>query len=171
MDLAVAPGAELSIAGRGGTRARSLVEGEQNVGPRALEVEERVTRVASRDKARLQMDDVSQATWTARLLPSVCAEVACACLPEQHIAIDHETGLPIRTIHDLVPNEDPQGGLPAARLDRPDAAWLAVACELPLLTGGPTGARQRQHTRGADAGAVMELIPQTGGGRQDRAVP
>jgi molybdopterin-guanine dinucleotide biosynthesis protein A len=74
----------------------------------------------------------------ARLLAPWCERVFVSCRPEQ--LADLEPGL--EAITDPAPGLGPIAGVLAAFTARPDAAWLVVACDLPLL----------------DARAIAELV-------------
>jgi molybdenum cofactor guanylyltransferase len=89
-----------------------------------------------RDKALLQVHDLPQVVWTARLLAPFCVDVACSCRPDQDIGAGPRRVPPggPRRIHDVVSGQGPMAGLAAAHADRPRAAWLVVACDLPRLT-------------------------------------
>lgn len=95
------------------------------------------SRRMGHDKALLRYHDLPQAAWTARLLAPFCVDVAYSCRPEQDLGDGLGAEAPVgqpRRIHDLVPDLGPMAGLVAAHADLPGAAWLAVACDLPLLT-------------------------------------
>jgi len=95
-----------------------------------------LSRRMGRDKALLQFHELPQAVWTARLLAAFCVDVACSCRPDQDIGAGPRRVPPggPRRIHDLLPDQGPMAGLAAAHADRPQAAWLVVACDLPRLT-------------------------------------
>lgn len=90
------------------------------------------SRRMGRDKALLDYHGEPQSVWTAKLLESVCENVSISCRANQ----DPGTGNRWPRIHDREENQGPIGGFLSAHATHPDASWLAVACDLPLLTFG-----------------------------------
>lgn len=88
------------------------------------------SRRMGRDKALLDYHGEPQSVWTAKLLESVCENVLISCRANQ----DPGTGNRWPRIHDREEDQGPIGGFLSAHAAHPDAAWLAVACDLPLLT-------------------------------------
>ena len=134
-------------------------QGEPRVGPAGLEVEPDVppllglvmaggrSRRMGRDKALLDFHGMSQVRWTARLLRTLCPEVHISCRPGQDLGGAEEEGF--TRIHDELEGQGPMAGFLAAQAVRPDAAWLAVACDLPRLD--ETTLRYLVDARDADA--------------------
>lgn len=90
------------------------------------------SRRMGRDKALMSYHGTPQYVWTARLLEACCSEVMISCREGQLVpaeSSDHYVRL-----HDRVEGQGPITGILAAMEARPDAAILAVACDLPRLT-------------------------------------
>lgn len=88
------------------------------------------SRRMGQDKALLDYHGEHQSVWTAKLLESVCDKVFISCRSDQ----DPGTGDRWPRIHDREKDQGPIGGFLSAHMAHPDAAWLTVACDLPLLT-------------------------------------
>ncbi|RDC61496.1 NTP transferase domain-containing protein [Adhaeribacter pallidiroseus] len=87
------------------------------------------TRMQS-DKGLLQYYDQDQRTHVHQLLSAVCVEAFVSCNATQ--AADLEGKLPY--LEDRFLNFGPKGGILTALQHNPNAAWLAVACDLPFLS-------------------------------------
>ncbi|WP_233219251.1 NTP transferase domain-containing protein [Adhaeribacter arboris] len=87
------------------------------------------TRMQS-DKGLLRYHEQDQRTHVYHMLRSFCAEVFISCNAAQ--AVDLEGRLPY--LEDRFLNLGPQGGILTALQYNPNAAWLAVACDLPFLS-------------------------------------
>jgi molybdopterin-guanine dinucleotide biosynthesis protein A len=88
------------------------------------------SRRMGRDKALLDYHGIPQARWTAELLGSVCDKVWISCREGQETG----TGDQWDQIYDQRKDQGPVEGFLSAHAERPDAAWLVVACDLPNLT-------------------------------------
>ena len=88
-----------------------------------------------RDKASLVVGDrgLSQAAYTLALLQRFCAQTYLSLRNEQDIPRGAE-GVPV--LRDESAAEGPMAGLLAAFRQAPDAAWLALACDLPFVHAG-----------------------------------
>jgi len=82
------------------------------------------------DKALLNYHADNQLLHTAKLLQSQCQEVFVSCREDQAVHYRH-FGIPLVT--DAYLGIGPFGGLLSAQQQRPDAAWVVVACDLPFL--------------------------------------
>jgi len=82
------------------------------------------------DKGSLQYYGLDQRTHVYHLLQAVCQEVYVSCNAAQAAALDGK--LPY--LEDQFLNLGPKGGILTALQHNPNAALLAVACDLPLLT-------------------------------------
>ncbi len=85
----------------------------------------RSTRMG-RDKATLQYGDKPQSVIAYEMLSGCCAKVFLSCRQGQTLELP--------TIHDVVENIGPMGGILSAFHAHPDKAWLVLACDLPFLT-------------------------------------
>jgi molybdopterin-guanine dinucleotide biosynthesis protein A len=89
------------------------------------------SRRMGRDKALLDYHGPSQVQWTAELLSEVCDRVSISCRSSQDLGeVDGER---FARIHDRIDGRGPMEGICAAHRLEPEAAWLAVACDLPRL--------------------------------------
>lgn len=82
------------------------------------------------DKASLDYGRGEEAPRVFGLLEEVCQQVFVSCRADQ-ANLPGRRGLP--QIHDQLTGRGPLAGLLAAFDQRPDAAWLVVACDLPRL--------------------------------------
>ncbi|MCX2740951.1 NTP transferase domain-containing protein [Pontibacter anaerobius] len=81
------------------------------------------------DKGAMNWHGKEQRYYAADLLKEVCEEVFISCRPEQQAEIDSTyTALP-----DTFTGLGPYGAILSAFREQPDAAWLVVACDMPLL--------------------------------------
>lgn len=87
------------------------------------------SRRMGKDKATMEYHGMPQALWTCKLLDGVCDEVYVSARPGQ----DAGTGDAFPVLEDKEEGGGPMVGILAAMAHRPDAAWLIVACDLPLL--------------------------------------
>jgi molybdenum cofactor guanylyltransferase len=83
------------------------------------------------DKATLDYHGQPQLRWAFELLSQVCAATFVSVRPDQRDD-PARTGYP--QIVDRQPGIGPIAGIGAALLEHPKAAWLVLACDLPLLT-------------------------------------
>ncbi len=86
------------------------------------------TRMGS-DKALLQWHGKEQRYYMVDMLNSVCDDVYISCRVEQQKDIDNN----YKTIADAYDGLGPYGAILSALTTNPNAAWLVVACDLPLL--------------------------------------
>ncbi len=82
------------------------------------------------DKSRLRYHATDQRAHTAALLAPFCTDVFVAGQPGQLADLPP----PWRALPDQFLDLGPLGGILTAFRHDPDAAWLVVACDLPLLT-------------------------------------
>ncbi|MDQ4140953.1 MAG: NTP transferase domain-containing protein [Bacteroidota bacterium] len=87
------------------------------------------TRMQS-DKGLLQYHQQDQRTHVFQMLSSICSEAFVSCNSSQ--VADLEEKLPY--LEDRFLNLGPKGGILTALQHDPNAAWLAVACDLPFLS-------------------------------------
>ena len=101
------------------------------------------------DKGLIKYNGVPQREYLFDLLSEVCEETFVSLREEQ------KAELPTRmqTIIDLNEFKGPYNGLLSAHKKYPDAAWLVLACDLPLI----------------DLDALKELISQRDNGKQATA--
>ena len=84
----------------------------------------------NRDKANLTYHEKSQKEHVSELLKTYCKEVFLSCNAEQEAGFDNEQFI----IKDKLIGMGPMGGLISAFMEKPDVAWLSVACDLPFLS-------------------------------------
>jgi molybdenum cofactor guanylyltransferase len=82
-----------------------------------------------RDKSSIQWHGKEQQYYIADLLKPLCNEVFISHRKEQQI----ETNQNYKTLTDSYTGIGPYGAILSAFQFQPDAAWLVVACDLPLL--------------------------------------
>lgn len=82
-----------------------------------------------RDKGLLNYHGEAQREHTAGLLARYCREVYLSCRPGQVT----ESGSRFAYLPDTFTGLGPKGGILSALRHGPDAAWLVLACDLPLL--------------------------------------
>jgi len=90
------------------------------------------SRRMGRDKALLELEDRPQALAAFELLHPRCTEVFLSCRAGQWVGTELAD---VPRLEDRLLEVGPLGGILTAFLERPDAAWLVVACDLPLLDG------------------------------------
>jgi molybdenum cofactor guanylyltransferase len=83
------------------------------------------------DKAAIAYHGQPQLHWTFELLSQVCAATFVSVRPDQR---DDATRAQFPQIVDQQPGIGPIAGISAALAAHPKAAWLVVACDLPLVT-------------------------------------
>jgi len=89
------------------------------------------SRRMGRDKALLDFHGKPQAQAAADMLAPFVDGVFLSCRPEQYPA---ELFRGLERLHDPEEGLGPLGGILAAFARHPHAAWVVVACDLPLLT-------------------------------------
>lgn len=84
-----------------------------------------------RDKGAIDYHGKAQREYTADLLQSICEKVFISCRSEQIADLQEQTQ------YELLPDKliglGPFGAIASAFQHNPNAAWLVVACDLPLL--------------------------------------
>lgn len=105
------------------------------------------------DKGLLHYHGKPQREWVADLLALHCSSVWVSCRPEQA----HSISPPYQALPDRWPNAGPMGALLTAFEHAPEAAWLIVACDLPLLDAD--GLAELVHQRAINADATAFLNP------------
>ena len=81
------------------------------------------------DKATIQWHAKEQQYYAADLLKEVCATVFISCRPDQQKEINSSCQI----LPDTFTGIGPYGAILSAFREKPDGAWLVVACDLPLL--------------------------------------
>ncbi|RZM05397.1 MAG: molybdenum cofactor guanylyltransferase [Pedobacter sp.] len=82
------------------------------------------------DKGRISWHGKEQRYHVADMLAGFCDEVFISCRDdEQQVDIAPE----YKTLKDTFIGLGPMGGVLSALREQPDAAWLVVACDLPLV--------------------------------------
>jgi molybdopterin-guanine dinucleotide biosynthesis protein A len=81
------------------------------------------------DKATIQWHAKEQQYYAADLLKEVCATVFISCRPDQQKEINSS----YQILPDTFTGIGPYGAILSAFHEKPDGAWLVVACDLPLL--------------------------------------
>ncbi|MFD2999536.1 NTP transferase domain-containing protein [Pontibacter toksunensis] len=81
------------------------------------------------DKGAMLWHGKEQRYFVADLLKEFCSEVFISCRPEQQDEFDSN----YKTVADTFTGLGPYGAILSAFREQPDAAWLVVACDLPLL--------------------------------------
>ena len=79
------------------------------------------------DKALINWHGKEQQYHLADLLSEICDDVFISCTPERYINPDY------KKIEDTFIGLGPFGAILSAFRENPNAAWLVVACDLPLL--------------------------------------
>jgi molybdopterin-guanine dinucleotide biosynthesis protein A len=117
-----------SLAKHGGKRDLEASDGPQLHG---LVLAGGESRRMGRDKAALELHGRSQVDWAFDLLSRHCERVFVSVRPGQE-------GDPARSGHPTIVDRHtgvgPIAGIAAALAAHPEAAWLVVACDLPLLS-------------------------------------
>lgn len=81
------------------------------------------------DKSSIAWHGKEQRYFMANLLKQFCDEVFISCRAELQDEIDNH----YKTLPDTFVDLGPYGAILSAFREKPDAAWLVVACDLPLL--------------------------------------
>jgi molybdopterin-guanine dinucleotide biosynthesis protein A len=81
------------------------------------------------DKGSLNWHGKEQRYYVADMLKPFCEDVYISCRQDQHQEIDGS----YQRLTDTFTGLGPFGGILSALRERPDSAWLVVACDLPLL--------------------------------------
>jgi molybdopterin-guanine dinucleotide biosynthesis protein A len=81
------------------------------------------------DKSSLSWHGKEQRIYMADLLRQYCEEVFISCLPGQLNTVNEG----YKIIEDSFTGLGPYGAILSAFREYPDAAWLVVACDLPML--------------------------------------
>lgn len=84
------------------------------------------------DKGLIKWHGKEQQYYVADILKELCNETYISCRVEQQNEIDNN----YQTIPDAFTGLGPYGAILSAFREKPDAAWLVVACDLPLLNAG-----------------------------------
>ncbi|MCJ8165056.1 NTP transferase domain-containing protein [Pontibacter sp. E15-1] len=82
-----------------------------------------------RDKGAIDWHGKAQRYFMADLLKGFCNEVYISCRAEQQVEVNNG----YKTLSDTFIGLGPYGAILSAFREQPDAAWLVVACDLPLL--------------------------------------
>ncbi|ARS37810.1 hypothetical protein CA264_10530 [Pontibacter actiniarum] len=81
------------------------------------------------DKGAMAWHGKEQRYFAADLLQEQCREVFISCRPEQQAELNGS----YKTIPDTFTGLGPYGAILSAFREQPEAAWLVVACDLPML--------------------------------------
>jgi molybdenum cofactor guanylyltransferase len=81
------------------------------------------------DKGTIQWHAKEQQYYVADLLKEVCETVFISCRCDQQKEVDSN----YQTLEDTFTDLGPYGAILSAFRKKPDAAWLIVACDIPLL--------------------------------------
>ncbi|ALJ01141.1 molybdenum cofactor biosynthesis protein MoaC [Rufibacter tibetensis] len=81
------------------------------------------------DKGAIAWHGKEQRYYAADLLQSYCKEVFISCRAEQQPSLEEN----YQSLPDTFTGLGPYGAILSAFREKPDAAWLVVACDLPLL--------------------------------------
>lgn len=81
------------------------------------------------DKGAITWHGKEQRYHMADMLKDICGDVFISCRPEQQNEIDNN----YKTLPDTYEGGGPLVAILSAFRERPDVAWLVVACDLPLL--------------------------------------
>jgi len=82
------------------------------------------------DKGAVMWHGMEQRYYMAEMLKGFCRDVFISCRPDQQTGIDAR----YQRLTDTFFGLGPFGGILSAFRERPDNAWLVVACDLPLLS-------------------------------------
>ena len=82
------------------------------------------------DKGAMDWHGIEQRYYMADMLKGFCNDVFISCRPDQQAGIDTR----YRGLADSFAGLGSYGGILSAFRERPDDAWLVVACDLPLLS-------------------------------------
>jgi molybdopterin-guanine dinucleotide biosynthesis protein A len=81
------------------------------------------------DKSSIAWHGKEQRYYMAEQLKQICDDVFISCRAEQQ----NEININYKTLVDTFVDLGPYGAILSAFREKPDAAWLVVACDLPLL--------------------------------------
>ncbi len=81
------------------------------------------------DKGLIAWHGKEQQYYIADILKEICSEIFISCRADQQNEIDEH----YQTIADTFTGLGPYGAILSAFREKPDVAWLVVACDLPLL--------------------------------------
>lgn len=81
------------------------------------------------DKGAVNWHGKEQRYYMADMLKSFCDEVFISCRPDQQTEIDNK----YLSIADTFTGLGPFGAILSAFREKPDSAWLVMACDLPLV--------------------------------------
>ncbi|MEO6456321.1 MAG: NTP transferase domain-containing protein [Ginsengibacter sp.] len=81
------------------------------------------------DKGSIAWHGKEQQYYLADLLKTLCNDVYISCRLDQQEKVDSN----YQTLTDTFTGLGPYGAILSAFRERPDAAWLVIACDLPLL--------------------------------------
>jgi molybdopterin-guanine dinucleotide biosynthesis protein A len=80
------------------------------------------------DKSSIEWHGKEQRYYMADLLKQYCDEVFISCRADQQNEMDSH----YKTLPDTFVDLGPYGAILSAFREKPDAAWLVVACDLPF---------------------------------------
>jgi molybdopterin-guanine dinucleotide biosynthesis protein A len=83
-----------------------------------------------RDKGEINYHGISQVEFSYKLLKEFCSEVFVSCRKDQ-ASLTHLENLP--QIHDRFIDFGPLGGILSAMSTHRQAAWIVLACDLPMV--------------------------------------
>ncbi|CAN5374127.1 hypothetical protein BH09BAC6_BH09BAC6_07510 [soil metagenome] len=81
------------------------------------------------DKGAVNWHGKEQRYHMADMLGAFCSEVYISCQPEQMQQLDNS----YRVLPDTFTGLGPYGAILSAFREKPDSAWLVIACDLPLM--------------------------------------
>ena len=81
------------------------------------------------DKSSIEWHGKEQRYYMADLLKQFCGEIFISCRADQQNEVDSY----YKTLPDTFVDLGPYGAILSVFREKPDAAWLVVACDLPLL--------------------------------------
>lgn len=102
-------------------RAKPVLNGLVLAGGKSLRM--------GQDKGAMQWHGKEQRYFMADLLKQFCEDVFISCRPEQADELDSK----YKPLSDTFTDLGPYGAILSAFREQPDAAWVVVACDLPLL--------------------------------------
>lgn len=103
-----------------------------------------MSRRMGQDKGLMEYHGKPQRLWMADLISEFCEETFISCRPDQ---TEELSGGKYPPLADTFTGLGPFGAIASAFRSNPNAAWLVVACDLPLL--GKTGIQQLVESRNA----------------------
>ncbi|MCR5887431.1 NTP transferase domain-containing protein [Hymenobacter sp. J193] len=130
--LGEAPVPVLSLHDTAAIAALILEEWQQAAPPlRGLVLAGGRSQRMGQDKGKLAYHGQEQRAYAAELLAPFCQDVHVSCRPDQVVELEY-AGL--RPLPDTFADLGPLSGLLSAFRQDPNAAWLVVSCDLPLLS-------------------------------------